>query len=184
MTYYDNEDARRREFVHAVKNCRTVKFGNYYGQDGRAAALGVSRRRRWMASYFAGALLVPVPPSGKGVDVDIDDLWSGRDLASLFAEAYGGSWRSLLHRHTPIEKSSKGIQRTLRRHIESIAVTDSIPDCRIILVDDVVASGSTMCACAELLWRADARARVHGFAVAYRPGNEERLCNFATRQYE
>lgn len=191
----DHDTLRRREFVYAVKNCRIVKFGHWEGVDGREAAVRVSTRRRAeMLAYLQGATLVPVPPSGAGVDVSGDDLWPSRDLAQGLARAYGLTTRSLLRRREPIEKSSKGsVPRSLRRQVESLALEGPLPSGPIVLVDDFVASGSTMCGCAELLHAAAPELQIKGFAVAYSPGDTDELLggpssnlggDFAARQYE
>jgi hypothetical protein len=197
----DDETLRRREFVFAVKNCRTVKVGPWKGMDGREAAVRVSARRELlMRAYLQGATLVPVPPSGAGVDVSGDDLWPSRDLAEGLAQYYGLTAHALLQRRTPIEKSSLGHgPRNLRRQVESLALAGPLPSGPIVLVDDFVASGSTMCGCAALLHAAapsHAAPEIKGFAVAYSPGDTDELLggtpgssqrlagDFAARQYE
>jgi len=187
LTFYDKSDELRREFAWAVKNCRTVCKGNYSGQDGRQVALEISRRKPdEMRAFLEGTVLVPVPTSGEGVDRRDDDLWSGRDLAQLFASEYGAEYRELLRRHTPIPKSSSGPgRRNLRRHINSIRVVGDMPQARIVLIDDIVTSGSTMCGCAEVLLAADPSATIEGFAAAYVTNDEDdKLRNFAAREYE
>lgn len=199
----DDETLRRREFVFAVKNCRPVKVGPWKGIDGREAAVRVSARREPLVlAYLQGATLVPVPPSGAGVDVSGDDLWPSRDLADALARHYGLSARTLLQRRTPIEKSSLGhAPRNLRRQVDSLALAGPLPSGPIVLVDDFVASGSTMCGCAALLYAAASSSLVtslviKGFAVAYSPGDTDELLggspgsaqrlagDFAARQYE
>jgi hypothetical protein len=197
----DDETLRRREFVFAVKNCRPVKVGPWKGVDGREAAVRVSARREALVlAYLQGATLVPVPPSGAGVDVSGDDLWPSRDLAEGLARHYGLSTRALLQRRTPIEKSSLGhAPRNLRRQVESLVLTGPLPSGPVVLVDDFVASGSTMCGCAELLYAAAPSLEacvIKGFAVAYSPGDTDELLggspgsaqrlagDFAARQYE
>lgn len=203
----DDETLRRREFVFAVKNCRPVKVGPWKGIDGREAAVRVSARREALVlAYLQGATLVPVPPSGAGVDVSGDDLWPSRDLARGLARHYGLSTSTLLQRRTPIEKSSLGhARRNLRRQVESLVLTGPLPSGPIVLVDDFVASGSTMCGCAALLYAAASSGGttspsnplvIKGFAVAYSPGDTDELLggspgsaqrlagDFAARQYE
>lgn len=186
LTYHDASCPRRREFVWAAKNCREVGRGNYRGWDGREAALDVSRLRSdRVRAYLSGAILVGVPPSGSGVDTAGDEKWSGRDLARMFAREYGATAMDLLERHTAVPKSSAGGSRTVLRHTRSIRTTGAVPARPIVLVDDVVASGSTMCGCAHVLRRVDPGAVIKGLAVGYRPGRGELgLRDFAARQYE
>lgn len=187
LTRYD-QDRGRREFVHAVKNCRTVRSGAHSGKDGRALAVALSRdREKQMYEYLRGAVLVPVPTSGAGVNEPGDSLWSGMDLARALARVYSGRFLNLLRRHTAIDKSSSSHRgRSLRRHVESIELTGSVPRGGIVLIDDVVTSGSTMCGCAELLLTAAPGIPVRGFAVAYVGGthDDEILHDFAAREYE
>lgn len=182
--------ARRREFVYAVKNCRDIEFGNFRGRDGRELAIELAgQRRAMMFDYLRDAILVPVPTSGAGVDEPGDDLWSGRDLARMLAQEYGVEFRELLRRRVAIDKSSSGtVARNLRRHVESIELVGPAPRRPVVLVDDFVASGSTLCGCAEVLLRSAPDLAVKGFAVAYSPapegGPNEALVDFATREYE
>ena len=188
LTYHDDSNKRRKEVVYAVKNCRRIRDGNYAGRDGREVMVEVSRlRRERMYAYLEGAILVPVPTSGSGVDKPGDDLWSSWDLARMLAAEYGAQAQQLLRRHMAIQKSSSySGPRNLRRHVESIELSGPIPRGPVVLIDDVVATGSTMCACAEIVFAAQPQAQVKGLAVAYVAGKAggERLHDFAARQYE
>lgn len=64
----------------------------------------------------------------------------------------GSDW---LHRHTEIEKLAHGGNRDKSVHISSVKVADeyqeTVKDARVILLDDVVTSGGSLCACKEIL---------------------------------
>jgi len=176
----------RKELVYAVKNCRAMGFGRHRGEDGCTVAVGGSREReQQMREYLRGAVLVPVPTSGSGVDEPGDSLWSSRDLARSLAREYDVETQELLHRHTAIDKSSSGnAPRNLRRHIDSVELTGPVPRGTIVLVDDLVATGSTMCGCTEVILAAAPWAQVKGFAVAYSLGASDERLDFAARKYE
>lgn len=176
----------RREFAWAAKNCRSVRYGHYEGVDGREAAVRCAALRRdEVAAYLHGATLVPVPTSGQGVDQPGDNLWSGRDIGRLLANTYGVDFVELLRRHTPVEKSSSSGARNLRRHVDSIGAL-AAPDVHdVVLIDDLVTTGSTICASAVAFRQANPHVRaIKGLAVAYVPApGETAFFDFATREY-
>ncbi|NJK33156.1 MAG: hypothetical protein HC927_12545 [Deltaproteobacteria bacterium] len=182
----DAEKARR-ELAYAFKNCRQVTSGQHAGRDAIDVVIEIARqyREQECSDFFEGTTLVPVPTSGVGVDKPGDDLWSGRELAERLASEFEAQWCPALVRHTAVSKSSNSGSRSLERHLQSIRL-DQLPETRtVILVDDHVTTGATMCACAQLLWDAVPGLVVAGYAVAYVPSPAETsFFDFATRLYE
>jgi predicted amidophosphoribosyltransferase len=122
------------------------------GERRIAAPLGQVLANRWTVAGAGGDVLVPVPASAKRVRD------CGYDQGALLARSAG---RRL---HLPVLE-------LLVRKAGDFDHTFEVVDARrirgrwAILVDDVVTTGTTMSACADLLLRAGARA-VSGLVVA------------------
>jgi ComF family protein len=148
-----------RATLHALK----------YAADRRLAApLGELLARRWRRAGDAGDLLVPVPVSAARLRE------RGYDQAVLLAQAAGARLglpvaSALRRRRTTAAQHALGREE---RGVNVGAAFDVDPAAArlvrgrwIVLVDDVVTTGSTMAACAAALLAAGAEA-VSGLAVA------------------
>ena len=118
----------------------------YYARK-MQAALGTDVR---------GAKLVAMPSHNAG------SAPVARELRKMFQKLDGAvDLSECLVRHTAIDPQHKmkGIQRTAKRHLESMRAekVDRLRDLDILLVDDVVTSGSTMKAGWTILKQAGAR---------------------------
>jgi len=111
-------------------------------------------------------MLVPVPRSSL---TKPNTIWPARRVCEeLVREGLGDDVLPLLIRQTAIPKSAGSTDRPpLAVHVRSLAVQKRlVPPSRLVLVDDVITSGTTMMACAIRLARAFPGVPVSGFALA------------------
>jgi ComF family protein len=141
----------------------------YSGEQRLAIPLGEAMAARWRSAGAGGQLLVPVPVHAERA------RRRGYDQAVLLAAQtscrLGMPWHHALqrHRHTAPQFD---LGRTARRSnvsgafvIDGAASEERVRGRWIVLVDDVVTTGSTLGACAEALYGAGALA-VSGLTVA------------------
>jgi hypothetical protein len=126
------------------------------------ARLGESVRE-----VFAGdPMLVPVPGSGL---TRANTVWPAKRVCQeLVKQGLGADVLELVKRITAVPKSAGNDERpTFLQHYESLAVSPKLtPPSRIILIDDVVTSGTTLMACAERLIEALPGVPVAAFAIS------------------
>lgn len=133
----------------------------YAGERRLAEPLGEAIARRWARAGAGGELLVPVPVhEGRRRE-------RGYDQAELLADAAGRRLRLPVVGALVRERATVAQYRLDRRHrAENLAgafrvrpaARDAIARRWVVLVDDVVTTGSTLCACAEALLGAGAAA--------------------------
>ena len=112
------------------------------------------------------ACLVPVPGAGL---TRPNTVWPALTICkSLESLGLGVAVTPVLRRATSVPKSAGSQHRpTLDQHFDSLTVQGTLNHpARIILVDDVVTSGTTLMAGARRLEAAFARVSIAGFAVA------------------
>lgn len=129
----------------------------------RALKLGGETCR---APFTGDPLLVPVPGSGL---TKPNTVWSARRLSEeLVGQGLGADVIDIVHRTTAVSKSAGSRQRpTLLEHYASLTVRPKLkPPAALVLVDDVVTSGTTLMACAMRLAEAVPGVPVTAFAVA------------------
>jgi len=116
---------------------------------------------------FAGdPILVPVPGSGL---TKPNTVWPARRICEeLIRLGFGHDVAQVLTRVVAVRKSAGSIERpALREHVASLAVQKRfMPPSRLVIVDDVVTSGTTMMACAIVLADAFPGVPLTGFALA------------------
>jgi phosphoribosylpyrophosphate synthetase len=99
-----------------------------------------------------GALLCCAPSSSK-------DKWNPglvQLIAKLEAVTSCDSKYQLIRRRIDTDKRSTGGDRSLETNLESMvcSIPQSATDRDVVVLDDIVTSGNTLCACAEILWQA------------------------------
>ena len=118
-------------------------------------------------NYFsADSVLVPVPGNSMRRP---NTIWVPKRLAeALIHEGLGGSVSTCLERLIPIKKSStsKGKERPKPiEHYKSLSVQTLIdPPSKIVLIDDVITSGSTLLGAANKLADAFPNSQIRAFA--------------------
>ena len=129
----------------------------------RAAQLGGSVAS---APFEGDPMLVPVPGSGL---TKPNTVWSARRLCEeLVRQGLGADVLDIVRRTTAVEKSAGNRRRpTLDQHCDSFTVRPRLaPPARLVLVDDVVTTGTTLMACARQLAAALPGVPVSAFALA------------------
>ena len=115
------------------------------------------------------AVLVPVPKSSLFKE---ESLWVPEQIAnSLIRSGLGGRSARLLARTRAIAKaatslSSGGPRPTALEHLQTLAVQTELRSVEeIVLIDDVVTTGSTLLGCANKLLESYPSSLIRGFAV-------------------
>ncbi len=139
-----------RRALHALK---------YSGERRLAQPLGTALADRWRRAGAGGDILVPVPVhASRRAERGYDQA---ELLAAAAAASLGCSWRPALER----SRATAAQYRLDRRHraanvdeafVVRSASVDAIRGRWIVLVDDVVTTGATLCASAEALLQAGA----------------------------
>jgi ComF family protein len=141
----------------------------YAGERRLAEPLGQAMAARWSEAGAGGNLLVPVP-------VHRDRARKrGFDQAFLLAEAASARlrmpWLAALERARTTAPQFELNRRARRRNVRDAfalraSCGNAVAGAWVVLIDDVVTTGSTLAACAESLYEAGASA-VSGLTVAH-----------------
>jgi predicted amidophosphoribosyltransferase len=127
---------------------------------------------------FAGhPMLVPVPGAGL---TKPNSVWPARRVCEeLIRQGLGEDVLAVVSRTTAVPKSAGSADRPrLDQHVRSLAIQPGLtPPSRLLVVDDVVTSGTTIMACAVKLSQAFPGVPVSGFALArvQSAGNPDRV---------
>lgn len=116
--------------------------------------------------FVGDPMLVPVPGSGL---TKPNTVWSAKRLSEeLVRQGLGADVIDIVHRKTAVTKSAGSRQRpTLAEHHASLTVRPKLsPPAALVLVDDVVTSGTTLMACAMRLAEAVPGVPISAFALA------------------
>jgi hypothetical protein len=111
-------------------------------------------------------MLVPVPGAGL---TKRNSVWPARRVCEeLVWQGLGADVLPIVRRTTAVQKSAGNATRpSLEEHVSSFTVQPGLrPPSRIIVVDDVVTSGTTIMGCAMKLASAYPGIPVSGFALA------------------
>lgn len=118
------------------------------------------------AVFGAHPMLVPVP--GPGLTKP-PTVWPSRRVCEeLVGQGLGDEVLAIVSRTMAVPKSAGSATRpTLAQHVDSLTVRARLnPPSRLVVVDDVVTTGTTMMACAIKLAQAFPGVPVSGFALA------------------
>ncbi len=139
---------------------------------------GAARLTDAARAVFGGhPMLVPVPGSGL---TKPHTVWPSRRVCEeLVRQGLGDDTLTAVSRTTAVTKSAGSVARpTLDQHLASLTVQAGLrPPSRLLLIDDVVTSGTTMMACAIKLALAFPEIPVSAFALArvLSAGNPDRV---------
>jgi len=129
-------------------------------------------------AVFGGhPMLVPVPGSGL---TRPHTVWPSRRVCEeLVGQGLGDDVLAIVSRTIAVPKSAGSVARpTLDQHVSSFTVQPGLaPPSRLLVVDDVVTTGTTMMACAMKLAQAFPGVPISGFALArvQSAGNPDRV---------
>jgi hypothetical protein len=118
------------------------------------------------AGFGGSPMLVPVPGAGL---TKPHSVWPSRRVCEeLVRQGLGDDVLSLVTRTMAVSKSAgSALRPTLEEHVNSFSVQPGLrPPSRIIVVDDVVTSGTTLMGCAMKLASVYPGIPVSGFALA------------------
>ncbi len=118
------------------------------------------------AAFDGHPMLVPVPGSGL---TKPHTVWPSRRVCEeLVRQGLAQDVLPVVHRTTAVPKSAgSAVRPPLDQHLKSLTVQAHLsPPSRLMLVDDVVTSGTTMMACAIKLAQVFPGVPVSGFALA------------------
>lgn len=173
-------DACLGSFRRAPARAPFVACFAYEGAVREVIARAKYRNERAALRVLAHALVACVP-----ADVDVV-TWApasrarrartGVDHGAVIARVVGCELgvvsRALLRRGRDIPQT--GRDKSSRRAGPRVVATTSVPGLRVLVVDDVTTTGSTLAGCIAVLRAAGAHV-VHGAALARTPGPRERL---------
>jgi hypothetical protein len=163
LTYIDDYYPYWSE--EGIRNPKFDKHSNYI--------IELKKRNRYAIDHFYQILnkelkqnvTICIVPSSDATKIEsgIRDL--GQKLAAQNGRVDG---THCLRRHTSIEKASNGGPRFIRAHLDSICIEDRglIEGRRIVLLDDIATSESSISACHQLLQYAGAR-KVEKLVLGY-----------------
>lgn len=185
LTYYtkwknaDAEAKRRDRLVYAVKNDEEWRDGSKKVKDPYSGC--ADRLKKKYPALLPNRVFVPVPRSQASSEVP-DEAWASLRLAEALASVTVESRvKQILKRRESIRTSSAvgpGRRRpTVREQVRTLDLDlpkgSEVP-LGLVLVDDVVTLGTTLCACASLLAKAGWRGRIDALVVAYTCQPEEK----------
>jgi hypothetical protein len=162
-----DEDAKR-----VKKLILSIKTDRVHGSSGLPVVhLVIERLAKRLddtsRAVFGGhPMLVPVPGSSL---TKPHTVWPSRRVCEeLVRQGLGQDILTIVSRTIAVSKSAGSATRpTLDQHLNSLTVQARLsPPSRLLLVDDVVTSGTTMMACAIKLAQAFPGVPVSGFALA------------------
>lgn len=164
-----SEDEQARRIKNLILQVKTDRIDP---QTGVPVVQLVVRRAverlgiEFLSGFEGDPVLVPVPRSGL---TKPRTVWPAQRVCEELVRAgLGVDTLPLIRRTTAVDKSAGAASRPpLATHAESLAVQPNLrPPSRVILVDDVVTSGTTMFACAAKLAATYPGVPVNGFALA------------------
>ena len=167
------EEGREVEMSELVARLTKMVLANELGIVSPIDEIDWDARFRGLLGEFLGrdALLVPVPPHSQVKDYPADrSLWVPDRIAAHMEELGLGRGLVALRREREVPKSSTRLKRTERRtatHYESLGVIsdEDLNGKRVVLIDDVVTTGSTMLGSARRILDRYPEARIVGFAA-------------------
>jgi Phosphoribosyl transferase domain len=159
-----------REFLFAFKNGRAMrpKCGGHSFVDvvGKIVARYAESP---LSKIAAETAWVPVPRSGASQPSAArnSDLFPCLTLVLELAKRFGDARKAYTSLERPITLQQEK-KRNVVHNINTLAVVGPIPrERRVVLVDDVATTGSTLVACAHLLRDQGYKGSIAAFCVAY-----------------